>query len=122
MHLSDVGLHQRVPESTRRIIETMERVSGKPVDLAKVLTSLGYRRLHKDLGIVSRIDRPDWKTHMANYHPDGMTWVNAISCRKGQAEHLYRHLYSKERFEIWANEGKKIPASEKDETGYVEIE
>lgn len=82
----------------------------------------GYRRISRKYGMISRIDRPDWKEHLAAKHspwdPEaGMKWVNGIG--DGMAADFYRRVHSEDVLEIGAKEALSIPTSNHDPIGYV---
>ncbi len=87
---------------------------------AKELIQLGYRRVSNSYGIVARIDRPDWKAFMAAEHPGGMSWVESLSQQPGSAEDHYRRCYSKDTLELGRSNGRMVPSSDWDATGYIE--
>lgn len=70
----------------------------------------GYRFVSRKWGMVSRIDRPDWKEHMAISHSpwsleEGLEWVALIG-EEGAEDH-YRRVYSKDTIEIEPEYQKK---------------
>ena len=75
----------------------------------------GYRIISRKYGIISRIDRNDWREYMAKkYAPwdieEGLKWVRTLGDR-GAADH-YRRIYSKDTLEIGRKALKlKIPNS-----------
>ena len=63
----------------------------------------GYRITSRKYGLVSRIDREDWKEYMAEQHApwdirEGRKWVNILGDRSA-ADH-YRRVYSKDHLEL----------------------
>lgn len=85
---------------------------------AKELIAQGYRRTSNAFGLVSRIDRPDWKEYMASLHPNGMDWVHALEQTPGSAEDHYRRCYSKDTLELSRSVAKQIPPSGGSSVGY----
>jgi hypothetical protein len=75
------------------------------MDEATRLIESGYRSVSNRHRMVSRIDRPDWREHMARDHhrgfrgdpqrnlEEGMRWVRALGT--GAADH-YRRVLSKD--------------------------
>ncbi len=104
---------------TKKILQASARIG---VQWDVVLKGMGYRRISRTYGVVSRIDRPDWKEHMASTHPGGMDWVNCLLQTPGQAEDHYRRCHSNDKIELGQENGLKIPsAAYGDEPGYVEV-
>lgn len=93
-----------------------DRLGITDQERADVLTSLGYRRISRKYGIVSRIDRPDWREVLAAYHPYGMAWVNGMSI--GEAADHYRRRRSNDKLEI-GDVALLVPKSNFDPVGYV---
>lgn len=62
----------------------------------KRLLDSGYRCTSNRHRIVSRIDREDWREHMASKHMGGMEWVNILGY--GAGDH-YRRVYSRDSIE-----------------------
>ena len=63
----------------------------------------GYRITSRKYGIISRIDRDDWKDYMAEQHApwdieEGRKWVRLLGDRTA-ADH-YRRVYSKDNIEL----------------------
>jgi hypothetical protein len=91
----------------------------------KKLMALGYRRTSNAFGIVSRIDREDWKEHMAIRHSpwsleEGMEWIKCLG--ESSAEDHYRRCYSKDNIEFGkrlAYKVKHIESSNGAPTGYI---
>jgi len=89
------------------------------------LIKKGYRRTSvRSLG-VSRVDREDWREHMAKEHVpwdpegEGMSWVTNMG--RGAADH-YRRVYSNDRLKVSSKEEfRKIPGSGFDPTGFVDL-
>lgn len=79
-------------------------------------TARGYRRVSRKYGMLARIDRPDWREHMAGQHVRGMEWVDNLG--SGAADH-YRRVYSRDRIEIDPTLALQVPTSGWDEVGYV---
>lgn len=81
----------------------------------KKLSAQGYAVTSRKHRMVSRIDRPDWREHMAqsacpwDAKGEGMAWVAALG-RAGAADH-YRRCYSKDRITLRFSPGPKFPKS-----------
>lgn len=87
-------------------------------DVEKLIAS-GYARTSNRYKMVSRLDRPDWKEHMAASHPDGMDWVNRLGDRN--AADWYRRCLSKDNIEgISPSQFKKFPPSDSGPTKYAD--
>ena len=56
----------------------------------------------------TRIDRKDWREHMAAQHPGGMEWVKCLG--KDAADH-YRRMYSKDTIVVHSGWVKLLPNS-----------
>jgi len=95
---------QTFRENTRRNPEAAE------------LAAKGYRRVSRASGIISRVDRPDWKEAMGGTHPDGMEWVNLLG--KGAADQ-YRRCHSRDTKRVPLAVSEQIPSSCWDETSYI---
>ena len=70
---------------------------------AKELMEMGYRVTSRKWGLVSRIDRPDWKEYMAKHHSphsleEGLEWVKLLG--EAGAEDHYRRVYSEDTLEV----------------------
>lgn len=91
----------------------MRGVIGEPDYAAQ-----GYRIVSRKYGIISRIDREDWKEAMAKAHApwdieEGRKWVRTLGDR-GAADH-YRRCYSKDNVELGGRAlTLKIPNSNDD--------
>ena len=87
----------------------------------QALIRKGYCRISNRHGIVSRIDRSDWKEYMAKKHSPwsieaGMEWVSFLGTN---AEDHYRRCYSKDTIELGSgNRAAIFPASSSTKTGY----
>ena len=78
--------------------------------------------------MVTRVDRPDWKEHMAREHSpwdakrgtdDGPRWVRCLG--DGAADH-YRRVYSMDSIEgVPEPIFKLVPGSNWDTCGYIEV-
>lgn len=101
--------------------ELEEMVTTEEIKI-KQLIAQGYRRISGKYGIVSRIDREDWKEYMAaKYAPldieRGRKWVNCLA--EWSAEDNYRRCNSKDVLEL-GMAGRKIPSSNGVETtGFI---
>jgi len=89
----------------------------------KTLIKRGYRRTNNKYGLISRIDRPDWKEFMAKSHSPwnieaGMRWVESLG---ESASDYYRIVYSHDTIEVGQRYGKLIPPSHIDPVEYIEI-
>lgn len=88
----------------------------------RTLRQKGYRYISRRHRIVARVDRPDWREHMATRHspsdPEGagMRWVKALG---GDAANHYRRCYSEDRIET-STFFKSVGNSSGDKIGYVE--
>jgi hypothetical protein len=85
------------------------------------LVSAGYCRTSNRFGLVSRIDRADWKEYMAKRHSpwskeDGLRWVAALG--HAGAEDHYRRIYSTDTVTVGQALGKHFPASSSTVTGF----
>lgn len=84
----------------------------------------GYCRTSRKFGMVSRIDRSDWKEYMAILHSpwdweEGMRWVNCLG--EENAEDHYRRCYSVDKVEFGSYEAaKRFPGSSGTITGFRE--
>lgn len=67
---------------------------------AQRLMDMGYRRTSRKHCMLSRIDRPDWREHMAKEHApwdpygEGLNWVESLG--EGSAAAFYRSVHSKD--------------------------
>ena len=83
------------------------------MDEAQYLINQGYAITSRKFGILSRIDRPDWREAMALKHApwdaagEGMRWVRALG--NGAAD-FYRRVYSRDKITVKGLE-KQIPNS-----------
>lgn len=83
----------------------------------------GYAITSCALNGASRIDRSDWKEHMAKQHApwdptgDGMDWVNCLGNRA--ADH-YRRAYSKDNISIPGPWMRYMPRSGDCATGFCQ--
>jgi hypothetical protein len=100
--------------------------AGSPTtDLsAEELIALGYRKTSNAYGLVSRIDRPDWVEVLAQEMRrapadfivrDGSGRISPSWC-----DH-YRRVYSKDTHTVDPERIARIPTSDHDPVGYVEI-
>ena len=85
------------------------------------LVAAGYKVVSRAYSEVARIDRPDWREHIAAAHApwdpegEGMRWANS----PGMEDH-YRRCYSKDKLTIppeWIN---KIGNSTGSDIGYIQ--
>jgi hypothetical protein len=87
------------------------------------LVARGYRITSHTHFIASRVDRPDWKEHMARKQSpwsfdEGLKWVKVLG-EAGAADH-YRRCYSHDNVCVGPAGLKTIPNSSHDAVGYVE--
>lgn len=59
--------------------------------------------------LIARIDRPDWREHMADVNPKGNEWVMMLASK---AAHHYRKHYSKDVLVVAHNWIGQVPKSE----------
>lgn len=90
---------------------------------AACFTAMGYRRTSNRFGHLSRIDRPDWKEHMAQRHSpwskeEGRAWVRALG--DGASDH-YRRVFSKDTREVSREVARLVPTSNWDLAGFVPL-
>lgn len=64
------------------------------------LIAAGYCVVSKRHGEVSRIDRPDWKEHMASTHPRGVELVKCLGDH--EAADFYRRCISRDWVKVGA--------------------
>lgn len=88
-------------------------------------SNMGYRRISRKHGHLSRVDRPDWEAYMVQKQApwdvkgEGMRWLRAIGL--GAADH-YRRCYSKDTVIVPKNVSELVGASSWDTIGYVDIQ
>ena len=58
----------------------------------------GYCIVSNRFRMAARLDRPDWKSHMATTQPDGHAWVRALGDR--QAADYYRRCLSEDTITV----------------------
>jgi hypothetical protein len=85
-------------------------------DEVRLIISQGYCRTSNKYGMLSRIDRPDWKAVME------MNFRRTLIFGNGQWESHYRRVYSKDTIELGGNNGSKFPSSDWNSVGYVPLE
>lgn len=83
-------------------------------DLVEKMISQGYRKTSGKFGIVSRIDRADWKSFLAFEHTpwdveQGMAWVECLGDQS--AEDHYRRCYSPDQQELGRYMAHNFPTS-----------
>ncbi len=71
----------------------------------------GYRRTSNAHGMVSRVDRPDWKERLKEMYPHSPGVLNPD---------FYRRCVSQDTLELHNDDAQKIPNSNHDMTGYVD--
>jgi hypothetical protein len=86
------------------------------------LISKGYRRTSNKYGMVSRVDRSDWREYMAKHHTPwdikrGLEWVEALG---DSASDYYRRVLSKDSKEFGREYAKFFPSSSGSGVGWVE--
>lgn len=87
------------------------------------LIDKGYCVTSRRFGIVSKIDRSDWKEYMAEKHSpwsveEGLRWVE---CLGNDAEDHYRRCYSQDQIEFGSySRVKGLPKSHTTITGFRE--
>lgn len=93
---------------------------------AQELIERGYRRVSNRGQIVARVDRADWKEHMAQRHApwdpkgEGMRFVERLEKENAAADH-YRRVYSTDwKYVHNTKIFRQIPNSRHDPVGYVE--
>lgn len=82
------------------------------------LVSAGYRRTSNKYGLVSRIDRPDWVEVLADHLGRSPAELYVRGCWAD----YYRRVLSNDTLELGPVEGRKVPTSNWDTTGYCEKE
>jgi hypothetical protein len=92
---------------------------------AKRYMKQGYRRVSRKFCQLSRIDREDWKEHMAKIHipwnfEKGMNWVKCLERQPGSAEDHYRRCYSEDIITVDKAISDKVKTSNWDSISYVE--
>jgi hypothetical protein len=75
---------------------------------AKQAKAAGYCITSRAATLATRIDREDWREHMADQHPQGMDWVK---CLGKDAADQYRRVYSKDNITVPAGWVKLLPNS-----------
>lgn len=102
------------------------KVKKQMINTEKLIAQ-GYRCISRKFGLISRIDRADWREHMAQKHSpwdpkgDGMRWVGCLELQPGSAEDQYRRCYSKDTLEISPSASFKIPCSDHDPVGFIDF-
>lgn len=97
-------------------------------DQADRVIARGYRKISNNHQMVARIDRPDWREHMASCHSpwsfaEGMKWVQCLdNSNPGSAEDYYRRCHSQDRKTISAQVFRHIPSSGHDSVGYIPLD
>lgn len=67
--------------------------------------------------LIARIDRPDWREHMADTNSKGAEWVFALG---STAAHHYRKYYSKDVLVVTLGWISHMPNSDKGPMEYKE--
>jgi hypothetical protein len=86
------------------------------------LVEQGYRVTSRRHRMAARVDRADWREHMARQHSpwdpegEGMAWVNALG---NSAPDFYRRVYSKDKITL-TFPCNRFPGSCHDPVAYVE--
>lgn len=83
-----------------------------------MLISQGYRRTSRRYGLVSRIDRLDWRDKVIEC--THQTPKTLASSPPGMWEDFYRRTLSNDKLELGPTLGLKFPPSRWDAVGYVE--
>lgn len=82
---------------------------------AEALRQAGYCVTSRKHRHASRIDRPDWREHMAAQHApwdpegEGMAWVEHLGSRAGDQ---YRRVYSHDVLVVSAEDLRLLPSSD----------
>ncbi len=85
------------------------------------LVNQGYSRVSRNYCHLSRIDRPDWRNHMAQDHApwdwrgEGLSWTNSIA----DAQDFYRRCLSKDVITVEEAISKMVPTSCWDSCGFI---
>lgn len=90
---------------------------------ATELTKRGYRRISNKYGLLSRIDRPDWKHEVAKrFCPynfkQGLKRVESYDV--SSMEDFYRRNCSEDKIEVMHEIARLVPNSSNEETGFIE--
>ena len=64
----------------------------------------------------TRIDRKDWREHMAANHPSGMEWVKRLG---DDASDHYRRIFSKDTIVVHSGWVKLLPNSRQGPTEFL---
>jgi len=80
---------------------------------AEILTSYGYRRISRKHGLISRIDRPDWREVMAKKMFLTPEQIGVSLC-----DH-YRRCFSKDTLQVGERLVLLIPTSSGDRVSYI---
>lgn len=117
---SDDGRGSSTPVAPTFAQAFVEQFGEKHNLKAEKLTAQGYRRI--DHGMVSRIDRADWRDHMAQEHSpwdpegEGAEWVRVLG---KSAANQYRRVFSRDKIVVPATVAELVPTSDWDTTGFV---
>lgn len=85
------------------------------------LVARGYRRTSRRHGMVSRVDRPDWKEVLAKHLIRSVPEMEKMVRRSpGDWEDYYRRVLSKDTITLNPpSRALSIPSSDHDPVGYV---
>lgn len=88
-----------------------------------MFAAMGYRRTSNAFGILSRVDREDWKEHMARLHSpwnhaEGREWANLPGL---DAADFYRRVHSKDKVTVPKTVSRLVPTSGHDPIGFVPL-
>jgi len=79
------------------------------------LIAMGYRRVSNKFGMIARIDRKDWQQFLA----DEGYYLGAN--HEGNMADTYRRVYSQDKKDVPLEVSQRIPSSNHDTCGYVQI-
>lgn len=94
--------------------------------LVQTLIDAGYRRVSNAFGHVARVDREDWKEHMAQKHAPwdpsgtGMEWVRCLENNRMASDFYRRDRSLTEDVLVLPPEfARRIPTSSHDPVGFI---
>ena len=103
---------QEIQNNGTRLMDDRPRLSPEQISFYK---SKGYRRISRKYGIISRIDRPDWRKYMVN---KGME--NCIN-----SSEFYVRVLSKDKIELHPEDALQFESASSDMkyimSGYDEV-
>lgn len=90
--------------------------------IAEDLMAKGYRRTSNKFCHLSRVDREDWKEHMAQNHApwdiqEGRDWVKAVG---PGANDFYRRVISNDTITVPREVSRHVKTSGFDPVGFIE--